>query len=807
MRRSVTLAGVGLISFSSIALELLVTRIFSVTLHYHYAFMVVSLAMLGISAGGLWAFLAPAAAAPEAEERRLAGAAIGFGVSAVAATLLHLFLPHGLLPMALYLLVNFVAFAVPFTFVGAFLALVFRADAARIGTLYMVDLVGAALGAATAALVLGPLSAPSAVLLMAAIGVLPAALLRARRGWGLVVVGVLVAGLVSDQAHPWMRAHWVKGNEVREDVVELDLWNAYSNVRVLAHERIGFPGWGNRHRATDRPALHRHVEIDADAGTWIMRDGARADLSYLETDLTNLAYQVRTPDTALVIGVGGGRDLLSGLRFGVRRIVGVEINPLFKELLEGPFREYSGNLLGHPQVEFVVDDGRAFLEASEDHFDLIQLSLVDTWAASSAGAYILTENSLYTVEAFRTYFRHLSDSGILSMARFSFTPPSQLLRLVTTARAAAEELGIEDFSRRIVVVRMTHENNESAGVVLYKADGYSPAETERIMAFCQELGLEAVWVPGVPLEGTPIRVIFQEFLSARSLQPLLDSYPYDVSPSTDDRPFFFLMVHFSDVVGDWFGYGSKWRSSLFSEVNFKTVSVLFQLLGAVLLLTVVVILFPLFLVSRRRRQRIEGIGPELGYFAALGVGFMMMEVPLIQRFSVFLGHPVLSLAVVLVSVLFFSGIGSYLAGRVPEASLTRWARVLLSAIVFLAVITALGLDPVLDATRHWSLEGRIALTICLLAPVAVPMGTAFPLGVRHLGGRGVDRIPWYWGVNGACSVFGSVFVMVVALFMGFWTGLLLGAASYLLALLVLELRRSRGVPCHEESPCVPAERQ
>ena len=784
---------VALLSLSALALEVLVTRIYSVTLYYHYAFMVVSLAMLGISVGGLWVYLRPVPADDDAMHTALAKASVGYAVTAVGAMLLHLFLGQRSLPEALYLLLNYVAFAAPFAFVGTFFSLAFRAGAAQVGKLYAADLVGAGVGAVGAALILGTLDAPGAVVAAAILGLAPVVLLRQFRMPGLIAGLALAALLVSHLATGWLWPRWVKGAQVPPDAVEAQHWNAYSQIRVLSAKMIGHPGWAVKANKDDPQVEFKQLDIDAGAGTWIIKGGTKnASLKFLDADLTNAAYQFSQPKNVLVIGVGGGRDLLSALHFGVDHVTGVEINPIFKALLTGPYADYSGHLAADPRVSIVVDDGRAFLEATDRQFDLIQLSLVDTWAATAAGAFVLSENSLYTREAMATYLKHLTPNGVLSISRHSFIPPSQDLRVVTTARPAMEDLGITDFANHVAVLRMSHKKGSGSGVALLKRAAFQPQEVAKLQDAATRFGMELVHAPGVAAAPTPSGEIYHGFIAAPDIAPLLDAYPHDVEAATDDHPFFFHMVRFGDVVHSWFGMGNMQLRGPEQEMNVHAVSVLFQLLVLVSGLTALVIGLPLFLRHRRSGQGERVDKADLLYFGGIGVGFMLVEVPLVQRFSVYLGHPVLSLAVVLTAMLLFSGLGAYLTGRWSDTQLRNHGRWLFFAVVAVALVGAVVLDPVLAATRGMALAGRLALAVALLIPLAIPLGTAFPAGVRLLGGQDGARVPWYWGVNGACSVVGSVGVMAVALFLGFKTALLLGCLCYLVAWAAWERRVKAG---------------
>lgn len=789
-------AAVLVVSLAALGLELLITRIFSATLYYHYAFLVLSLAMLGLSAGGLWVYLRrdPTAALGD----RLATLALGFCLSAVAACGLHLWLPHDALPEALHLFLNYTAFALPFAFVGAFFADAFGANPRSIGALYAADLAGAAVGALAAAALLSVLDGPSAVLATAGVGALPALWLGSRRRLAMAVVGVTALGLAVNLASPWYRIRWVKGRPWSAQQVVWEGWNAFSYVQVEAQRPPEYPGWGARPRPTDPKVGYVNLSIDAGAGTWaIARSDDTRGLSYLETDITNFAYHARKPSNVLTIGVGGGRDIATALYFGARQVTGVEINPIFDQLLRTRFAAFTGGLAADPRVRIVVDEGRSWLQASGERFDLIQMSLVDTWAATAAGAYVLSENTLYTTEAMTTFLDHLTPDGMIAISRHSFVPPHQLLRVVTTARHAMDRLGLGPFGQRVAVLRMERAKGEGTGVVVLKRKPFAPTEIAGLRAKARELGMEVVYLPGDPPAATLTARVYRKFILAADPGPLFDVYPYDVAPSTDDWPFFFHVSRFSDVVRSGFGFRRIPSLGPSQEQNIHAVSLLFQVLVLVAALTAVVVGWPLWRSAGRARRE-PGVGWRLAYFSALGAGFMFVEVPLVQRFAVYLGHPVLALAVVLAGLLLSCGVGAWWIGRFGDERLAKRRMPLIVAIAALTLVGAVGLDPVLALAGALPTAGRIAVTALLIAPAGLLLGTAFPLGVRTLLRDRPRELPWHWGVNGACGVLGSVAVMALAIYTGFRAALIIGAALYLVA--ALALRRGATPPADPPAP-------
>jgi hypothetical protein len=574
------------------------------------------------------------------------------------------------------------------------------------------------------------------------------------------VVGGLVLGLgallVANARTGRLDVRQAKGLDESGNVI-FSRWNSFSRVTV----------WGSLDNDT---AL---IMIDADAATEVTRQGSDiARHAYLAGRIEALAWHLRPGARALILGPGGGNDVITALLFGARDVTAVEVNPIIaRDLMSSePLRSYSGALFEQPGVRLVVDEARSFIRGSPGTWDLIQGTMVDTWAASAAGAFALTENHLYTVEAFKDYLGHLSPEGVLSMTRWYLDPPDQLLRLSSLARAALDELGLGPAGERVIVVRgPTEEGAERApATFLLKRSPFTAAEMDRVEAEAARQGFTVLYSPRAR---TP--TAFSALLSAPDLPQLFSAMPRDLTPSRDNSPFFFHTARWRDLRGVLQAEG-EWR-----KTNLGTF-VLVGLLALTALFCAAFVLGPLAL-ARGRDLRRETL-PWLAYFACLGAGFIIVEVALVQKCILFLGHPTYSLAVVLFSLLLFSGLGSQLSGRIPTDEVRTRLPWMLAAVCALVAVASLALSPLFDGLVHLARPWRIAVSVAALAPLGLAMGMPLPSAIRLLARQAPEVIPWAWGLNGAASVMGSAAALSLALAAGFNQALLAAAALYVVAL-------------------------
>jgi hypothetical protein len=784
-RRRFFSVGVAATAFATIALELLLTRIYSVTMYYHFAFMVISLALLGLAISGVTTYLLPRVFRIERAGELAAGFALAFAVTTVIAlhvsvtSTIHLKTFSGNLGTLAQL---YLAAALPFLLSAFSLTIAISSAGPAIGRIYAFDLCGAAAGCLFVIPVIGALGGPGAILVTAGVGAagaaafalsapgerkarLPLAGLGVAGALALAILGATAAGAhrfaIRINPDKFIAQYARKG-------VQFEKWNSFSQITVTDS---GTPD-------------AKWIFIDADAATrmWsgkVVHGDMKAPLKLAEVRVAALVYALRHQGPALIIGPGGGTDVISALRAGVPRVVGVEVNPIIADdIMRDAFDDWNGDLYRDPRVEIHVDEGRSFIRRSDERYSSIQATLVDTWAASSSGAFTLSENNLYTVEAFEEFIDHLQDDGSLAVTRWwEASNPSQFVRLVALGRAALEHRGVHDAWRHVILVA-TSEAKARATLLLSRAP-FTEADVAAVTAQAHQDGLRVLFTPTEQPSAMEDPVL-GAFLRADSASTFLARLPYDATPTTDDHPFFFYSLRGGELP-DLLGKMDK------LEINNLGLAILLLLLLVSTALTLVFVILPLLLFRREALR--ENRGPKarvLGYFLALGLGFIMVEIGFMQRFVLFLGHPIYALAVVLATLLAASGTGSALSGALDRRFGPRGlARRAIIALAILMTIYALGLGPLFHVLLGWPLPARIALAAVLVALPGLLMGSLLPTGIRTANAIGPEVVPWAWGLNGATSVVGSILAILISMNSSFTVTLLVGVGAYGLALLAL----------------------
>lgn len=776
--------GIFALSLAIMLVELLLTRIFSVTLYYHFSFLVVSLAMLGLGASGAVADLLPAPVDEDAARARLGRFATWFGAMTAVAVGAAMVTPIALGASAtnlLRLLVLYVACAIPFAAGGLVIALLLSSNSGRANRLYFFDLFGAAVACVLFAPITNLLGAPSAVLAAAALGAASGVALGAGRARTIAAAtaALLLATAIANVPLGFYDVRVAKGRAPVPTLVTQ--WNSFSRVEV-----VGTPESLTTLRrpvaAGLSPTLPADVKVrelilryDADAATQITGlDGPPSALVHLGYDVTSAAYQVKPPTKVLVLGAGGGRDVLTALAHGATDVTGLEINPITVRLMRGQFRTFTGGLYdNYPGVTIINDEGRSYVRGTAQRFDLIQASLVDTWATSSAGAYALTENSLYTRDAFVEYLDHLAPDGMVSFSRWYTDPPAESLRVVSLAIEALAHLGVTAPAAHVAVVR-TADIESGAGAklatLLVKRAPFTPEEEARLARWAADKGFVVVFTPSTPGDSDFHRLLGPD------REAFLATYPYNIEAVDDDRPFFFDRVPLT-----------RWVARQLGLPGARPVGQLTlggQTLVATLVITSLATLILFLAPLARPDAGIRAIGRGrwaawVGYFACLGLGFIVIEIILIQRMNLLIGYPVYSLAVVLCAVLASSSVGSLVAQRWPApGALPR----ILAAVCGVLALAIVALPAWHDALLGLGTVARVAGAAVAVAPLGFVMGMPFPTGLRLAGAESPRLVTWAWAMNGAASVFGSAFAVLVAMTFGFSWAFGLGLAVYGVAL-------------------------
>jgi len=787
--RPATYAGLFVVTLTTLMYEIVLTRIFSVTMWYHFAFVAISVALFGMTVGALIVHLRPAMFPDEAVKRQMHRFSLFFSVSIVVAFLTQLAVPFvpRLTAVGLWsVLLTCVVISVPFVCSGVVVCLALTRFPSRVNRLYATDLVGAGLGCVLLVVAFNWLDGPSLVVgvaALASVAALAFAVDAGVRGGKIVSVAVLATFAVvsvgnnirHDDGKPFIRVLWTK--EVQDPLHVQDRWNAFSRVTVDGDmNRAGPPaGWGLS--TTLDPSItvpQLTLTIDSTAATSMTGyDGGADETDFLRYDVTNIGFhaQDRGCDVA-TIGVGGGRDVLSALEFGCDDVTGIEINGNILGLLNDTYGDFSGHLDEDPRVHFVNDEARSWLTRTDRRFDQIQISMIDTWAATAAGAFSLSENSLYTTDAWATFFDRLSPGGVLSVSRWYEAPgrePLEMLRTTALAAQALTERGVENPRDHILIYAGPQNlDGVSVATLLVSPEPFPEATIDALTRTADRMEFPVVLTPDSVGDSR-----FAELAVAGGPEEAIGRFKPDISAPTDDRPFFFQMARLSTFLG---GEGFS------DEQVYRSVATLALLALAVLLLAGVCIGGPLVHMARAEgRRRDRAMRPFYLFFAGIGLGFMFVEFSQLQRLSTFLGHPTYALGVVLFTVLLFGGVGSMLVERVTDPRRPRSLLLPLAALLGLLVVFGVATPQVIDTMDGETTPVRILTAVAILAPLALLMGMPFSIGMRAAGRVTGAPTAFLWGINGAMSVVGSVMAALVSIFFGITATFATGFLTYVLA--------------------------
>ena len=690
---------------------------------------------------------------------------------------------------------TYLVISVPFIFSGITVSLVLTRFPQQVSRLYAVDLVGAALGTVTLIWLLNRLGdGPSAVLAVAAISAVGAVFFAYEVGYERGVMLAAAAAflfmamaygnaVLAQHHHAIFRVRWVKG--LAEEPARYERWNSFSRIRINGDpSALATPfGWGLSPTYSKSPSVHQlGLDIDASASTVLTAyNGDRAGIEHLRYDVTNLVHYIRPNANVYVIGSGGGRDVLAALAFDQPSVTAVELNGDILRAVNGVFGDFTGHLDRQPGVKFVNDEARSYLARSDERFDVIQLSLIDTWAATAAGAFALSENSVYTVEAWENFLGHLTDRGVLSVSRwYASQHPLEAYRLTTLAAEALRRTGAARPEDHLMLIRsFGGPYGLDVGTMLVSREPFTASDVAEIQRVAQDMQFEVVLAPG----GAGSNPTFAELAKAGDPNSVPIGFPADISPPTDNRPFFFQMIRFQDPFDtSLYGGGVSYLT--------RPVLVLFSLSVAVLGLTALCILFPL--ARTTRRKALHGMVPLIVFFSGIGMGFILLEVSQLQRLTIFLGHPTYALSVVLFSLLLASGLGSLVTERLVGTRLRPsllWPFALLLLVV---VGVGFATPEVIDHFQGATTPARIVTAGLILAPMGLVMGMPFPLGMKVAALRPNAPTVFFWGINGATSVCASVLAVAIAMGWGISTAFWVGCLSYVVASAALGLVVVRG---------------
>jgi hypothetical protein len=780
-------------------LEILLTRLFSVATWYYFAFFAISVAMFGLTVGALIVYIFADKFPDEKLTARLALFALIFAVTVFLALLTFLSIPFNprFTGVGLFSTVFvFIMISVPFISAGVIFCICLTRYPKRVGYLYAADLIGASIGAFLVFPVLNAVDAPSAVFLVGVIASLAAIAFSFSDKQGLlykvssVVFIVLAFVMVLNSIYRPVRVEWVKGVYNQP---ETETWNTFSRIAVYPFKWVKKPySWGlSSAYPQDHFIGQRMIDIDGVSETpMTLFRGDPKEAVHLKYDVTSIAHHLKDDAKVFVIGVGGGRDILAAKIFNQREVVGAEINNRILEMMAGRYGDFTGHLDKLPGVRLINGEARSVITRMDEKFDIIQASCIATWSATSAGAFSLAENSLYTVEGWNIFLDHLNDDGLLSFNRW-YSPdfPAQLLRLASLASFTLRERGVKDPARHIALVRNSAEttrvppniimiNRIPSATILVSKSPFKEADMERLRSVAEQLEFTIEFDPLGPRNP-----LFAQVIENAGIESFHESAPLDLTPPTDDRPFFFFMLSLSDAFS---GKHLKFQEQKFS---LEGIVMLVSLLIVSVVLSIIFIILPLFIVRKRVPLPRGGALVALVFFASIGLGYILIEIGILQRLIIFLGHPIYSITVVLFSMLFSSGLGSISSSLILKGKSPGRGFILTTmSLLLVMILIVIKFQPaVLSANIQTSVAVRIMISLLFLFPLGFIMGMPFPVAMTLASKRFSGHTPWFWAINGATSVVASVLSACISITWGFTATLSVGFLAYLFASIFLYL--------------------
>lgn len=761
--------GVGLISAAGLLLEVTLTRIFSIIQWYHFAFLAVGAGLLGFGASGT---LLAAAHARRVVQRVPAFAAAAFPPAVAAAYAALLFVPFDAYRIALepvqfaYLGLQLAALVLPFLFVGLAVGGALASRPRDAGPLYAASLVGSGSGALLAVRILQAVPASAALLAASGLGAAGAAFLgqgpgRRRAGAGLLAAAVLLAAALT--VSPPLRLSPYKSLSqymlLPDARITFSGVNAVSQVDVVESQAIhAIPGLSPVYGGP--PPRMAILTIDGDAPRPLPRSPDTTITAFLPS---SAVYALRAGRT-LVVG-SGGFEVLGALRHGMPEVIVVEPNPLVADAAARTMPE----VFGHPRVRIVREEPRIFIRGAGPAFDVIQVPTGESFQVIASGAYSLTEHYLYTVEALRDLVGRLAPGGVMVLTRWLQQPPSEEVRVWAAAAVALEQLGLVP-GAHLAAIRSLN-----TAAILVARRPWTPQEAGALAAFAASRRFDVIYAPGIGAEAGNrynvlpedlYRAAFEAMLDPIARSQYIDASPFNVAPVSDSRPFFFHFFRWEQVPAILAGLGRTWQP--FGGGGYL---VILGALAAMLVLSAVLILWPLRLLGAVPPRA----GAVAAYFLLLGIGYLFVEIPLMQQFILLLGHPTYALSIVLSGLLAASGAGSILSGR-----LLRRLPLLLGMLAAIILLLAPGLGALVHAALGLPFLARVTIALAVLALLGIPMGVPFAAGIQLIARR-PDLVPWAWAINGCASVLSAIGAALVGLQYGFPPVLAAAAAAYALA--------------------------
>src|SRR5215469_3189661 len=772
-------AGLFLLSLSTMIYEIMLARLLSVVTWYYLALAAVGMAMSGMTAGALLVQLKPSFFERALHERRVRQGAFAMALA----------LPLGLdgtlaVPLALsrsmetvFSFSLFTVFAgLPFFFSGIVVCLALTRSPLPIGKLYLADLFGAATGCVISIVLLEALGAPGAILACSAIGFLAAAAFAMTSGEGgltrrNLLYALILAGasILNASSRYGIEPIWAKGKVESRFHLIAENWNPISRVTAsgpYSYDSTFMFGPSPKMPATGAPFINLSIDSFADTPVYRRTPGGPSQFAFLNYDVTSFAYLLRGGGSAAIIGIGGGRDALAAWLNGFKRIVGVEINGAIVDLDLHGLNQWGG-LASVPGLVIYRDDGRSFLTRSREKFDVIQASMIDTQAGTAAGARSTTENSLFTVEAWRIFYHHLAPGGVLTFSRWAPADSPQVvetLRIFSLAWDTLMSEGAANPADHLALIR-----GDKIATLLVRNAPFGPDDTARVRRLADQMRYQILYLPGQP----PLLPDLNRVLAARSsadLAALRYMGFLNFAPVHDFSPFFYDFVRPSDLPRAFGAFSGLAGSEAIAFLLLFTLASLAVLVAALVI--------PLIGIGWPRAQFDRTVVAAAIYFIGIGLGFMFAEAAFMQQLTLLLGAPTHSLIVVLTGLIFFAGLGSLASDRLALAN-----RMLppLAAGVILFLLSGM-LLPIAHGVASENLPSRIAIALILVALPGFAMGACFPVGLRWLRSMNRDAIlPWMWALNGGASVVATFGALLLSMQLSIGASVAFGGICYLVA--------------------------
>ena len=793
---------VALVSAGSLAYEILLMRLFSIIQWHHFAYMIISLALLGYGISGTIVAIAREWILPRYRTVYICCLLL-FGLTSVACFLAAQAIPFNAEEIlwdgwqSFYLISLFLILAIPFFFVSTAICISLMHFDEFVPRIYAMDLIGAGAGSLGIVILLFFAFPQSALIIVgitgiAAVGVASWELKFARQLWlGIGTVFLIAVLLVSVSLIELNISTYKSLNQtlrINGTRVIKELSSPLGLLSVVESDVIPFrhaPGLSLN--ATHEPLPQVGVFTDGDNMAVITKQPKkREQLTYLDQMSSALPYHLKTAKRVLIIGAGGGTDILQAQFHDARKIDAVELNPQFIELVSDTYNKFTGELYHQDNVSVHIGEARDYLTRSQQHYDLIQLTLMDAFNASASGLYALSESYLYTTEALELYLKHLEPDGYLAITRWIKMPPRDTLKLFATAVDAIKQSGIESPEKRLALIR-----SWQTSTLIIKNGVFQAQEITAIQSFCDARSFDLAYTPSIIKDhlnrynrlNQPVFYLGAISLLGDQRENFLNQYKFNLQPATDDQPYFHHFFKWS-ALPEIISLRSKGGMSLLESGYMIFIATLL----IATLTSLALIILPLYFF-RRSQEKITKNNIQrtdvVFYFFSIGLAFLFIEIAFMQKFILLLHHPIYAISVTLTAFLVFAGLGSNWATQFSKnRTRQRLIKFTVSGIVILCLLYLITLKILFTMLVAAPVGGKIFVTILLIAPLAFLMGIPFPLALSNLADYAEQFIPWAWGINGCASVISAVLATLLAIHFGFTVVIILAMLLYILIILV-----------------------